>query len=51
MLIIVEGPDGAGKTTLVAALATALRASSDSASVDVLHRGPPVAHPLLEYEC
>lgn len=44
MLIIVEGPDLAGKTTLVKKLAREL------SSAQVLHRGPPTQHVLLEYE-
>jgi len=45
VLIIVEGPDGAGKTTLAGELESRI-----STSVDILHRGPPTSHPLDEYE-
>jgi thymidylate kinase len=48
MLIIVEGPDGAGKSTLVDALRERLLRSGSN-QVDVLHAGPPKAHPLDEY--
>lgn len=49
MLIIVEGPDGAGKSTLVRRLAVELTLQSSPSAVRVLHRGPPTAHPLVEY--
>lgn len=45
MLIICEGVDGSGKTTLVERLANLLEGN-----VRVLHRGPPTDHPLREYE-
>lgn len=44
MLIIIEGPDGAGKTTLAKQLEEHL------AFGVLLHRGPPERHPLYEYE-
>lgn len=44
MLLLVEGPDGAGKSTLVRQLAKALP------NAEVLHRGPPKGHLLDEYE-
>lgn len=51
MLIIVEGPDLAGKSTLVDALKTALTSPHQpAADVEVLHAGPPEDHPLREYE-
>jgi thymidylate kinase len=48
-LIIVEGPDCARKSTLVDALARALRSRVPRPHVRVLHAGPPRAHPLDEY--
>lgn len=51
MLIIVEGPDGAGKSTFVQALRDRLGGrSAGLASVEVLHARPPKDHPLNEYE-
>lgn len=44
MLIIVEGADGVGKTTLVEALQAQVK------NVEVLHRGPIKRPPLEEYE-
>jgi len=51
LLCIVEGPDGAGKSTLVAAVAAALRATCPHDDVEVWHAGPPPpgAHPLDLY--
>lgn len=45
MLIVIEGPDGAGKSTLQSRLAARM-----SGTVAQLHYGPPETHPLLEYE-
>jgi hypothetical protein len=55
MLIIIEGPDGAGKSTLagrlLVELALRLEQNDDvTECVRVVHRGPPIAHPLTEYE-
>lgn len=50
MLILVDGVDCSGKSTLVAALAERLAELDPEARVEVLHRGPPVGHPLDEYE-
>lgn len=44
MLIIVEGPDGAGKTTLAKAI-------SEETGAEYIHAGPPRAHPMAEYIC
>lgn len=48
-LIIVEGPDLAGKSTLVEAINVALR-KLDDCDVQVMHKGPPIEHALREYE-
>lgn len=44
-LILVEGCDGVGKTTLIEQLRERL-----GSATRVLHRGPPEEHPLIEYE-
>lgn len=49
MLIILEGPDGSGKSSLAARIVTALSVKYPDDSVELLHRGPPSAHPLDEY--
>lgn len=49
MLIILEGPDGAGKTTLAERLVTYIAAKFPHDHVDLLHKGPPTQHPLDEY--
>lgn len=49
MLIIIEGPDCARKSTLANLLAEQIRIRTRSPHVAVLHRGPPTAHPLDEY--
>lgn len=49
MLIIVEGGDGAGKSTLIERLVKQLQHDEPDAKVEVLHRGPPTQHPLDEY--
>lgn len=43
MLIILEGPDCAGKSTLAAELVKYI------GEAELLHRGPPTRHPLDEY--
>lgn len=48
MLIIVEGPDGAGKTTLINELQRQLEARGQGTIVS--HSRPPKRHPLDEYE-
>lgn len=50
MLIIVEGTDGTGKTTLIEELRELLAELPTGGLVEVLHRGPPEDHPLVEYE-
>jgi thymidylate kinase len=49
MLIILEGPDGSGKTTLAERLVTLVAVKFPDHTVKLLHRGPPTAHPLDEY--
>lgn len=50
MLIIVEGVDGVGKTTLVQTLESRIRELDPGCSVEILHRGPPQSSFLEEYE-
>lgn len=50
MLIIIEGPDCVGKSTLAQALVRYLSQHYMNAKIELLHRGPPAAHPLDEYE-
>lgn len=49
-LFIVEGPDCAGKSTLVNALNRQLTHHFTQPNVIVRHAGPPHSHPLDEYE-
>lgn len=49
MLVIVDGPDGAGKTTLVAAVERELVRLFPRDEVVLFHKRPPTAHPLAEY--
>lgn len=52
MLIILDGADCAGKSTLAQQLSEALtqhRGTRPIVDVDVYHKGPPTAHPLDEY--
>lgn len=49
MLIILEGPDCAGKSTFAQRLATALRRAEPNSKIDVWHRGIPRWHPFEEY--
>lgn len=48
MLIILEGPDGVGKTTLANRLQDVI-AQTSARSVVTLRKGPPTRHPLDEY--
>lgn len=50
MLIIIEGPDGAGKSTLATELRRQLLERFNGDDVRLLHAGPPTSHPLDEYE-
>lgn len=49
MLIILEGPDGVGKTTLAKKLHDAIYDTDRHVQITMIHRGPPVGHPLDEY--
>lgn len=50
MLIIVEGVDGVGKSTLIDHLKERITQRLPNTVVEVWHKGPPKAHPLYEYE-
>lgn len=51
MLIILDGPDGAGKTTLATQIVKYLRDLNPESTVDLLHAGPPNPNvdPIDEY--
>lgn len=49
MLIILEGPDGAGKTTLATSLRKLIEEQDPGCLTFQWHRGPPTEHPLDEY--
>ena len=49
MLIILEGPDCARKTTLARDIVTRLAVIDPTSRIELLHRGPPTRHPLDEY--
>lgn len=49
MLIILEGPDGAGKTTLARRLTELIKDQHSLNEVRYIHAGPPERHPLDEY--
>lgn len=49
MLIIVEGPDGVGKTTFVQGLQRYLKDRRYTERTQVMRRGVPTQHPLDEY--
>lgn len=50
MLIILEGPDGGGKSSLAGRLKDTLALAYPDDIVEVFHKGPPTQHPLDEYE-
>jgi hypothetical protein len=50
VLVILEGCDGAGKTTLAHELLGYLSVLYPHARNELFHRGPPESHPLDEYE-
>src|SRR5690348_14510865 len=52
MLIILEGPDGAGKTTLANEIIRFFTGLSlhRHEPIELLHKGPCISHPLDEYE-
>lgn len=49
MLIILEGPDCAGKTTFAERIVNAIKRAEPDSDVTLFHRGPPQVHPLDEY--
>jgi len=49
MLIIIEGPDGCGKSTLARQLVEVLESENPREKIEVLKKGPPTQHPLDEY--
>lgn len=49
MLIIIEGPDGVGKTTFVSGLQRFLQQCHPNHRTEVMRRGVPTQHPLDEY--
>lgn len=49
MLIILEGPDGAGKTTLARNLIDLIKSQRILDTVQYIHAGPPNRHPIDEY--
>lgn len=49
MLIILEGPDCAGKTTFAERITAAIKHAEPDGDVTLFHRGPPQVHPLDEY--
>jgi thymidylate kinase len=50
MIIILEGVDGTGKTTLAHELCDLAQQVTPGVNVTYLHAGPPDRHPLYEYE-
>lgn len=50
MLIILEGPDGGGKSYLARLLVDTLHATYPGDQIELWHKGPPSQHPLDEYE-
>jgi hypothetical protein len=49
VLIILEGPDCARKTTLAHDIVTRLAVIDPTSRIELFHRGPPTRHPLDEY--
>lgn len=49
MLILIDGSDCSGKTTLAGRLLDRMRSTDPTASVTYHHAGPPTEHPLDEY--
>ena len=49
MLIVLEGPDGVGKSTLARQLHDVIQLVDPRSTVVSMHKGPPTSHPLDEY--
>lgn len=50
MLIILEGPDGAGKTSLAEEIKKVIAKRWPTHKIEIWKKGPPISHPLNEYE-
>jgi hypothetical protein len=50
LLIILEGPDGSGKSQLAADLEDFLHRTRKKDMTEIQHSGPPTRHPLDEYQ-
>jgi thymidylate kinase len=50
VLIVIEGTDGTGKSTLANELGRRVLETRPNERVEVIHFGPPKLHPLTEYE-
>lgn len=50
MLILVEGPDCAGKSTIIERIVRQIALATHDEPSWILHKGPPTRHPIVEYE-